>query len=359
MKHVRLVAALVSSALILSAAPAHAAAAKKARYNKAMPHGFKRYNAPGVMNVNRFLYPKREYTGVYTPHVGADSVAGAHRFGVMTGTQPDLVKSFANWGDPFDVTWAKQLWAAKKMPQLEMELWPRDYNGHVSLKAIGDGKADAYIKSLAKSIRAAKVPVAFSLAHEFNGEWYPWGYCGSGRRDTNPNVENACDYLNKPKDFVRAWQRMHKLFVAQKATNAIWMWQANEIGSRPKVDLKWFFPGASNVDWVGVVGYYRPWSKRRTFTSLFGSTFTKVGRLTAKPIVISEFSVNPGAKKPQYVKDFLAGVAANPTVIGFIWFNQDKHLLERAGDYRLEAAPSGVGAYKYGLAHGHFNVKLS
>lgn len=356
--NVRIIAALASVALILSAVPAEAAVPKKARYNKAMPKSFKRYNAPGVINVNKLLYPKRDYTGVYTQYAGIDSIEGARRFGAMVGTQPDIVKGFANWGDTFDIAWARKLWASGKMPQLEMELWPKDYNGHVSLKSIADGKADAYLRTLADSIRAAKVPVVFSVAHEFNGEWYPWGYCASGKPDTNPNVENACDYLNKPKDFVRAWRRMHKVFVTRKATNAIWLWQANEINSRPKVKLAHFFPGNSVIDWVGVVGYYKPWAKRRTFDALFKSTFAQTSRLTKKPVLIAEVSVNPGAKKPLYVKDFLAGVSANPSVIGFIWFNQDKHLLERDGDFRLEAAPSGVKAYKYGLAKGHFNVKL-
>jgi hypothetical protein len=357
--NVRIIAALTSVALVLSAVPAEASVVRKARYNNAMPSGFRRYNASGVINVNKYLYPRRDYTGVYTQYAGTDSIAGARRFGTMVGTQPDLVKAFANWGDPFDIAWAQHLWAAGKMPQLEMELWPKDYNGHVTLKSIGDGKSDAYLRTLADTIRAAKVPVVFSVAHEFNGDWYPWGYCGSGKPDTNPNVENACDYLNKPRDFVRAWQRMHKIFVNRRATNAIWLWQANEVGSRPKVKLKYFFPGNSAIDWVGVVGYYRPWTTRMTFDALFKSTFVQVRTLTKKPILIPETSVSPGAKKPQYVKDLLAGISAYPNVIGFIWFNQDKHLAERDGDFRLEAPPSGVKAYKAGLAKGHFNVKLS
>src|SRR4051794_6265896 len=119
--NLRLVAALTSVALVLSAVPAEASTPKKARYNKAMPKGFKRYNASGVVNVNKFLYPRRDYTGVYTQYEGTDSVAGARRFGTMVGTQPDLVKGFANWGDSFDADWARNLWAAGKMPQLEME----------------------------------------------------------------------------------------------------------------------------------------------------------------------------------------------------------------------------------------------
>ncbi|MEO5873569.1 MAG: glycosyl hydrolase [Streptosporangiaceae bacterium] len=360
MKHLRIIGALASTALVLTSLPATPAqaAVKKPRYNSPMPKKFKRYNAPGVTNVNRLLYPRRDYTGVYTQYPDAGSLAGAKRFGKLVGRKPNIVKSFANWGDNFDQAWTRSIWAAGELPQLEMEVWPRDYNGHATLKSIAAGRSDAYISTLAASIRAAKSPVVFSFAHEFNGEWYPWGYCASGKRDTNPAIENGCDYLNRPKDFVAAWKRIHKIFVAKKATNAIWMWQPNEVGSRPKVYLKSFFPGNAAIDWVGVVGYYRTKSKRRTFDSIFKPTFTQVGKLTKKPILIPEIAVSPVAKRSQYVRDFLAGVSGYPNVIGFIWFNQDKRPNESDGDFRLEGPPSGIKAYKAGLAKGYFGVKV-
>ena len=338
---------LALTATVLPAQSVSAAVDRTAKYNAKAPKGFKRKNAKGVTNVNKYLYPRRDYVGVFTQYANRTPVQGAQYFGTLVGKKkPNVIKGFANWGENFDQNWAKTIWKAGAIPQWELEAHPTDWNGQVSLKKIAGGAADAYISGLAKSVRAAKVPVAISFAHEFNGDWYEWGYC------SRPGG-TACKLKNKPSDFKKAWKRMHGIFTKAGATNAIWMWSPNDVGPRPEVGLKQFYPGDAYVDWIGLIGYYR--STTSTYAKVFTPNVKLLRKFTQKPIIIAEVSTRPGSKRPAQVRDFLKNVAADPKVIGFIWFNKDQRQNEGPnGDYRIEKSKAGVTAFKTGLKKGYF-----
>ncbi|GAA3214951.1 glycoside hydrolase family 26 protein [Actinocorallia longicatena] len=355
MKRRVLVAAVLLAPMltgVADAAPKQAPKPAKARYNNPAPKGFKRWNAPGVAKVTKYIYPKREYVGLFTP--GPDKVADAARFGRATGRKPNIIKNFYNWGDDYDAAWATGVWKSGALPQLELELWPRGRG--ITMATIAAGAEDAYIRRLALGIRAAKIPVIFSFAHEFNAEWYPWGTCSRPQAD-DPAVENACDYMNTPAQWVAAWRRMHSIFWKAGASNAIWMWQPNETGSRPEIKLRKYWPGANYVDWVGVVGYQRG-TRKKTFNGLFIPTFKQIRTFTKKPIIIPETGASTGKIRNAYIKDFLAGVAHYPNVIGFIWFNADKRPAERDGDFVLEHQKSSVKVFKKALTKGAFGFKV-
>ncbi|GAA3231622.1 glycoside hydrolase family 26 protein [Actinocorallia longicatena] len=331
-----------------------ASAAAKPRYNNKAPARFKRPDAPGAFKVKKYIYPRKEYYGVFTG--GLDKVAGAKRFAKTTARKPNMIKGFYNWGDPFDTAWAGSVWKYGAIPQLELELWPGGRD--LSLATVAAGLEDDYIVSLARSIRAAKMPVVFSFGHEFNGDWYPWGQCTRPENDS-PDKENACDHANTPADWVAAWHHMHDVFQAAGATNAIWLWQPNEIGGRPEIDIREFWPGASYVDWAGVVAYARNSYKRRTFAKLFVPTITKIRTFTKKPIIIPEVSATPNRKyRNAFITDFLAAVNRYPDIIGFIWFNTDKRPAETDGDFRLESQKNSVPVFRKALKKGYFTFPV-
>lgn len=342
---------LALTAGVLPAQSVSAAVDRTAKYNSKAPKGFKRKNAAGVTNVNKYLHPRRDYVGVFTQYDNSSPVKGAKYFGGLVGKKkPNVIKGFANWGADFDQAWAKNIWKAGAIPQWELEAWPMDWNGQINLKKIASGKADAYIKKLARDIKAAKVPVALSFAHEFNGDWYPWGYCS---RPKHKPVANACAYKSTPSDFKRAWKRMHNIFTKAGATNTIWMWSPNETGPRAEVGLKHFYPGNAYVDWIGLIGYYR--STSSTYAKVFSPSVKQLRKFTKKPILIGEVSTRPGKNRPRQIRDFLKNVAADPGVIGFIWFNKDQRSKEGPnGDYRVEKSKAGVTAFKTGLKKGYF-----
>jgi len=197
------------------------------------------------------------------------------------------------------------------------------------------------------------VPVAISFAHEFNGDWYEWGFCS--RPKNNPPA-TACRYKTTPAQFKKAWRRIHNIFTKAGATNAIWMWSPNEVGPRSEVKLKPFYPGDAYVDWIGLIGYYR--STSSTYAKVFTPSIKQLRKFTKKPILIGEVSTLPGKSRPRQVRDFLKNVAADPGVIGFIWFNKDQRKNEGPnGDYRVERDKASVKAFKTGLKKGYFGRK--
>jgi mannan endo-1,4-beta-mannosidase len=347
---------LALAAGVLPAQSVSAAVDKTARYNAKAPKGFKRKTAKGVINVNKYIYPRREYVGVFTQYENKNTtpVAGARYFGKLVGKKkPNVIKGFANWGAPFDRNWAKTIWKAGAIPQWELEVHPVDWNDQMTVKKIANGRADAYVRQLAKDVKAANVPVAISFAHEFNGDWYEWGFCS--RPKNNPPA-TACRYKTTPAQFKKAWRRIHNIFTKAGATNAIWMWSPNEVGPRSEVKLKPFYPGDAYVDWIGLIGYYR--STSSTYAKVFTPSIKQLRKFTKKPILIGEVSTLPGKSRPRQVRDFLKNVAADPGVIGFIWFNKDQRKNEGPnGDYRVERDKASVKAFKTGLKKGYFGRK--
>lgn len=317
-------------------------AAAKPVSNSPKPKGFKRPRAKGAYDVVPLLYPKREYFGASLQGSGSP-VAQKNAYARTVGVQPNILKRFIEWGTPLDKAWATSLWKAGAIPQIELESWP--YAGGLTLKQVAAGKGDAYVRQLAKDIRAINVPVVISFAHEFNADWYPWGFCS---RPKKKPVADVCKTRPKqwPSDFVKAWKRMHGLFGSAGATNAIWLWQANQISARPENRLKYWYPGNSYVDWVGIVGYYYASNKvNHTFAKLFVPTINEVHTFSKKPILIPEVGSQPSARQKYDVRDFLRGVAGRKDVIGFMWFNIPKP--NEHVDWRITARADSLKAFRY------------
>jgi len=304
-------------------------------YNMKPPKNFKRYNAPGAYNVNKLIYPRREIFGVFTDQA-RNQIADRNALAKKVGMKPNMIKSFYNWGNGFDPNWARRIWAQGAIPQYELEMTDPNV---ATLAQVAAGQHDEFIRALAKGIRQANVPVVFSPWHEMNGDWYAWGYCGS----TSKPDSNACQVKNKPSDFRAAWRRMHNIFRAEGATNAIWLWQTNQIGARPKVGLKQFYPGNAYVDWLGMVGYYygeKGWY--RTFKDVFMPTVRQLKKISNKPIFIPEMGMD-NYNRPKDIYNFLYNVAKRSDVIGFLWFSYNK---PTEIDFRIDRNPASTRAFK-------------
>ncbi|ROO83667.1 glycosyl hydrolase family 26 [Actinocorallia herbida] len=319
--------------------------AKKKVYNYNPPKNFKRYNAPGVVNVNKHIYPKRDIFGVFTDQA-RNQIADRNALAKKVGMKPNMIKSFYNWGNPVDPNWARSIWNAGAYPQLELEAQDPAV---ASVASVAAGQEDEYIRALAQSIKTANVPIVFSPFHEMNGDWYPWGHCGP----TSKPESNACQVGTTPAQFRAAWKRMHNIFKQVGATNAIWVWQTNQIGARPQVRLKQFYPGNAYVDWAGTVGYYYPekgWYA--SWNEIFAPTLKEIKKVTNKPIFIPEMGMEPSKKyRARDVKNFLKAVSARRDVIGFLWFNYNK---PTETDFRIEASAASLKAFKYWIKQGTY-----
>jgi mannan endo-1,4-beta-mannosidase len=164
--------------------------------------------------------------------------------------------------------------------------------------------------------------VYMRLAHEMNGDWYPWGATVGG---------------NSPADHVRMWQRVRDIFWRKglDARTVQWIWAVNheDVGSA-RAEAYW--PGDLYVDWIGVDGYNwgasQSWSSWRTPQEVFGPMIARLRTLTARPLAITETAsttATPGAvnvaAKSIWISQ-LFDYAVSPAVGArmLVWFNEDK-----------------------------------
>ena len=279
-------------------------------------------------DVRPLLKPPRKYLGVAVD--GApESLAPVRDFAGKIGKQPNLLEYYVAWGSGFDSQRVRNARAAGALPLMVWEPF------EPSIAEIADGASDAYTRKFARAVRTLNLPLAISFGHEMNGNWYPWG-------------TTATD----PVDYVRAWRRIHDIFLEVGAANVIWVWSPNNINPVPQVPLKPLYPGDSYIDWIGVVGYYTD-SGASTFPTLFGPTMAVVRKFTHKPILIVETASQPGPRKRQDVADLFAGVAASPDVIGFIWFDYVKR-----ADWRIGNDPSALAEFKRRAASNLFGFDV-
>jgi hypothetical protein len=247
------------------------------------------------------LEPAKKYLGVAMDGV-PNSMTGLTDFSTEIGKAPNIVAYYVPWGQPVNQTWILETLQAGALPLIQFE------PATPSIASIAAGSTDAYTQSLAQTIRALNVPVVVSFGHEMNGDWYAWGTTKT-----------------TPASFVKAWQRLHGIFVKAGATNAIWLWNVNVTYPVPNIPLKPLYPGDAYVDWIGVTGYFNIGAGgRSTYNTLFVPTMDEVRGFTKKPFLLAETGASPSSEKPAEIESLFAGVQDHSDVLGFVWFDYDK-----------------------------------
>lgn len=230
-----------------------------------------------------------------------------------------------------------QVWANGNVPVVTWEPYlcsaaaaPAD----VEVRA-ARGDYDAYLRTWAARLRgfvagpdgqlgsADDRRVYLHLAHEMNGDWYPW---------------SAAVGNNTPGDYVRMWLRVRSIFAGQglDARTVQWIWAVNhdDVGAWRAED---YHPGDEHVDWIGVDGYNwgasQGWSSWRTPQQVFEPMVLRLRALgSRRPLALTETAsstATPGgpnvAAKSQWIGEFSA-FAAQPHVGArlVVWFNEDK-----------------------------------
>ncbi|GAA3374438.1 hypothetical protein GCM10020367_38290 [Streptomyces sannanensis] len=267
-------------------------------------------------DVRPLIQPGRKYFGA--------AVAGAPRsmepveaYAGMVGKKPNLIETYASWGDALNEQGVRNAWEYGAMTVVSWE--PHG----TTLADIADGKSDEYIKKYAAEVAELRLPLAISFADEMNGWWNDWG------------TRN-----NEPADYVRAWKHIHGLFTEAGAANVIWTWAPNVIQPALSIDLKAYYPGDGYVDWVGLVGYFTTW-EGETFDTLFGPTIDAIRTFTRKPLLLLETASEPTEARTAVVRSLFAGVQSRDDVLGFVWFDHNKR-----ADWRLSSTPVALAEFK-------------
>lgn len=223
---------------------------------------------------------------------------------------PELqVKTILEMGSIPVITWEPWLtdFDAEKIPGLK----PRDKRDVGGMSDVAKGKYDAYLHTWAKAAAKIDQPIFVRLGHEMNDPYrYPWG------------PQN-----NSAKDFVAAWQHVHRLFKEDGAKKVIWVWSPHPAYGF----FDAFYPGSRYVDYIGIgvlnYGTVANWSKWWSFNDIFGKHYNEFAVFN-KPMMLTEFgSLAVGGKREQWFADALHQLPQKYPLIKsvlFFHFSDDK-----------------------------------
>ncbi len=270
----------------------------------------------------------------------------------LVGRMPAVVNVGSDWVHFPDFN-SSVMEAIRSRGAVPMWTWlPDNYNlpGNqpaFKLTAIASGAYDDYIRRFAGEAKSWGYPFLLRFAHEMNATWYSWS-TGAG----NPNG-------NSPDDYIAAWRHVHDLFTEVGATNALWVWCVNTELPR-STPIAQDYPGDAYVDWVAMDGYNfgttPPNGSWRSLVEVFGPTYDAIGRLSARPLMISEVaSAETGGDKADWITEGLLNAlpAAMPRVRAVLWFDAVD-----GADWRVDSSPASLSAFRQVVASPTFQAQF-
>jgi beta-mannanase len=157
---------------------------------------------------------------------------------------------------------------------------------------------------------------------EPNTPWYSWS-----------GLENG----NTPDQYVAAWRRVRSIVKRHGGlrVNMLWSPYVRSVPETPENAIERYFPGASQVDFVGVSGYNFGTVGDLVWTNpkdLFLSAYASIEALARKPFWITETaSTAAGGEQVQWVSALRSLRLDMPMLRGVVWFD----VADPTGDFRL------------------------
>ncbi|MEV7635465.1 glycosyl hydrolase [Pseudarthrobacter enclensis] len=256
---------------------------------------------------------------------------------VLAGEAPSSVLFYKDFLQPAPITEMNAVRSRGAVPLVTWEPWA--WGGGVSqpaysLDRITAGDFDAHIAQWGQALAAWGYPVRLRFAHEMNGDWYPWAESVNG---------------NQPGDYAQAWRHVHDVVEAQGASNVSWVWSPN-VPYWGSTDLAGLYPGAGYVDIVALDGYNwgtsASWSGWVSPQDLFAPGIAELRELApGTPILIAETaSSEAGGDKAAWNTQLISYLAAQPDVMGFVWFH-----IQKEADWRINSSAASATAFKDAL----------
>ncbi|TAP43085.1 glycosyl hydrolase [Arthrobacter sp. S39] len=286
---------------------------------------------PPVVSTDPFRF------GVATPG-GPLATAELEDVSQLAGESPSMVLFYKDFLQAPPIAELNAVRARGAVPLLTWEPWAWGGGGleqpAYSLDRITAGDFDARILEWGQALTAWGQPVMLRFAHEMNGNWYPWAEGVNG---------------NQTGDYVQAWRHVHDVVASTGAGNVQWVWSPN-VPYWGSTDLAGLYPGAAYVDIVALDGYNwgtsAAWSGWVSPQALFTPGIAQLRTLApGKPILIAETaSSEAGGSKAAWNTDLVSYLAAQPDVMGFVWFHFQKET-----DWRINSSASSASALSSAL----------
>lgn len=279
--------------------------------------------------------------GIYAPRSPEQGIATTEGLEQRLGHRVSIVNWYQHWGGwapEFNATWVDNVVRSGRIPLLTWEPWAPAGTDQpeYALERIAGGAFDGYVRGWARAVAAYGETIYLRPMHEMNGDWYPWG-----------GTVND----NSPARYVAAWKRIWKIFAREGATNVRWVWSPNhaDVPATPGNAFERYYPGERYVDVLALDGYnwgsefpqYGGW---RSFDTVFGCAYRRIGELGPQPIWIAETASAPeGGDKAAWVQDMFAAAKRYPRLQAVVWFHADKERDWRATSSRRVARAFAAG----------------
>jgi len=173
---------------------------------------------------------------------------------------------------------------------------------------IAAGDVDASIRLQADSVRTYAWPVFVRYLWDMN--------LPAGNFTRTACYDPATDLPNNyfsPTEFIAAWTHIRQIFAQEGATNAIWLWTVASAGTNELA----YYPGASQVDWVGFDDYDLTGS---TFADTYAPAYSLLAPLN-KPIMISETGAGQTIQTPFFDSAVATLKTQFPQVKAFVYYD--------------------------------------
>lgn len=322
--------------------------------------------AASAASKQQLLAPSLDYYGVAQNGLPGDT-AMFDSVAKAVDKAPSAVELFSGWDSGYSAASVKQAWARQAMPVITW-MSKATLPGHTqpdadySFTKILAGEFDDYLYKYAGDVVRTNLPVVIRFDHEMNGGWYPWG---------------AGAYNNTPAQYIAVWQYIWKIFDKVGANEDVsWLWAPARVdnlsphgtgpGGQTQTTIAEDYPGNDYVDLVGATVYLRQIGATVSYADSFAKTMGELEAVSDKPIFFPEIGAietttdgqDGSALKATWIKSTMAGILADPRVIGFVWFNNVATTLGADGpisnDWRFTSSPEALKAFKKAVADPRF-----
>ncbi len=203
------------------------------------------------------------------------------------GRSLSILHLYIGWDSPAPVAELQAIAADGSIPLLD---WGCAPDG----PEVADGAYDARITAFAAALKEYGGPVLLRWCWEMN-------------------LVQSHPQVGGPSAFVDGWDHIRSIFTSTGATNVSFVWCPALTG----VDPAPYFPGASEVDWIGVDGYDR--NGHQTFTTLFGSFYWQWDGL-GKPMMVAETG-SAGPAQTAYIDSIGTDMPRLPGFKAVVYFD--------------------------------------
>lgn len=304
--------------------------------------------------------------GVYYGNGRPTSMGDVEDFEAWQGKRNAVLNFFTSW-DPtvMSALFGQSLpaiWANNNVPMITWEPFTGGGSAPSDIEVqIGQGNYDEYVRSWAEDLKqwlagpdgiygsADDRRAYLRLAHEMNGNWYPW---------------SAAIGKNSPAAYVSMWRRVHGIFTSEglDSTRLQWVWSVNrqDVGGYKAEE---FYPGDAYVDWTAVDGYNRIPQEQpsgwRNPNQVFDNMLGRLRKLSSRPVAITETASTSITRtgvsvtaKSAWITNLFNYVLGNRVQM-VIWFNQDK-----TGDWAVFGGVRGDSSYAGHLTYNAYRQAI-